>query len=168
MAELEQAVLRDLPIAAGGRAIDAHGGRIQVIDAQDMLVERVVTRGPGVIIAQGAQDIRQAVVGQVGGAQGGREDGVQGRLQVIGPGTDAVEPMVGAREDVGQPDQRDPAPAQAPVIAVRREVGVQDGRQPEAEQMGQQQRHIVNSFRVDGRVCVHVASLPDSSNLVQI
>jgi hypothetical protein len=61
-----------------------------------------------------------------------------------------------------------PLKAQAPVIAVRRKVGVQDGRQPEAEQMGQQQRHIVNSFRVDGRVRVHAASLTDSSNLVQI
>lgn len=68
--DLEQAVLGDLPVAAGGGAIHTHGAGGEVVDAQDVLVERTLAGGPAGIVTEAEEDIRHAVVGQVGGRSG--------------------------------------------------------------------------------------------------
>lgn len=166
VAKLEQAVRGDLPVAAGGGAVDAHGGRGQVIDPQDGLIERTLTGSPGAIITEGREDISQAVIRQVGRAQGCGQERSERALQLLGPGTHAIEPMVGSRQDVGQPDRGKPTQAQALAVAMRREVGVQDAGQLQTLHVGQQQRHVVDPFRVYCRWLAHVASLPHLPNLV--
>ncbi len=82
--ELEQATRRDRPRAAGGGAIQAHGGQGRGRDAQDVPIECARVCSSGVIVTEVLQDIRQAVVGQVGGTQSGWQDGVQGGWRLLG------------------------------------------------------------------------------------
>lgn len=134
-----------------------------------MLIECALVCSSGVIVTEGLQDIRQAVVGQVGGAQGGWRDGVQGGWRLLSSGPHTIKPMVSSRQDVGKLDEHDPFQTQPLMVAVNREMGVQDGEQVQTLHMGEQQRHVINinAFCVDGRVRFHPASLPDSPNPIQ-
>ena len=74
--------------------------------------------------------------------------------------------MVGARQDVAQPDGHEPAQAQPLVLAVGREVGIQDVHQSQTLHMGQKQWHVVHPFCVYGWLLVHTTSLPYVANPV--
>ena len=51
----------------------------------------------------------------------------QGVAPLLGPGLDMAQPMIGLREDMGQPDHQYPAQAEADPVAMGRKVLVQQG-----------------------------------------
>ncbi len=61
-----------------------------------------------------------------------------------------------------------PAQAQALAIVVGQELRVQQRGHAHAFHPGQQQRHVVHPFCVNGQILVHHESLPDLGNPVYI
>ena len=58
------------------------------------------------------------------------EENSQNRLEVVGPSAHLIEPRVGARQDIGQPDGTRPAETQSLAITVGWEMGLQQRRCP--------------------------------------
>ena len=116
-AELEQAVLGHLPVAAGGGAIHAYGGGGEVVDLQDVLVEVALAGSPG-----GRRSGRSAAAGS---AEPSPARGAAAR-PTAAPGSAGGRPAT----RYAQPDRRQPAPAQALVVDVRRQVRIKDCGSP--------------------------------------
>ena len=73
--------------------------------------------------------------------------------------------MITLRQDMRQPDRRNPAPTQALLQAMTRQMAIQDRRQAQPLHCSQQQREIVNAFGSKRKLSSHPLSLPANSRL---
>jgi hypothetical protein len=94
MLKLEQPVLRDTPVTAGGRTIQTDSRGLQVVHAQQVLIQCPLTGTPARIVAQGLQHGCQSVVADIQ-----RVHRLPGALPqrveaLLGPGSRMVQPMV--------------------------------------------------------------------------
>jgi hypothetical protein len=104
-----------------------------------------------------------AILGPDPLAQRGRE-----QLQVLGgPVLELVEPVIAGGDQVRQPDTSDLSEGQFPgPVAVGREVLVQQRSDLHAFQVGQQERHVIDSFNLESLkdLVYHASSLYRSTN----
>jgi hypothetical protein len=157
MAKLKQPIFRHGPVAVGGGTIQANACRLQVIHAQRVLIQGPLADAPARIVAQGLQHGRQPVIADIQCVH--RLPGAlpQRVEPLFGPGGDMVQPMVGLRKDMGQPDHADPAQAEAHPVAMGGKMLVQQSLYPHPLQLGQQQGNIIDTFRGQGQALGHPA-----------
>jgi hypothetical protein len=168
VAELKQPILAHPPIATGRRAIQPHALRVQLVHADDALVEGRLKALPRFRLGQRIQHQRQPVITPrafmhlLAGTQ------VQ-RVQPMGhPALDLIHPMIPFRQDVGQPDRCCPAQADSLPIAMWLEAFVQQLWYAHRVALGQQNWNIVYSFGRYRQQFCHFDSLPHFQNLVII
>jgi len=71
MPELQPPFFIDRPIGRDGRWIEPHSLRVQVVYANDLLVELRLKLAPGLGLAQFVEDVGQAIVTEIEGAHSG-------------------------------------------------------------------------------------------------
>ncbi len=167
-AQLEQPICADAPIATDRRAIQPHPLRVQLVDADDALVEGRLKALPRFRLGQCIQHQCQPVITPraflhlLAGTQ-------MQRLQPMGhPALDLIHPMIPFRQEVGQPHRCCPAQADSLPIAMGLEAVVQQLRYAHRVALGQQNWNIVYSFGRDRQRFCHFDSLPHFQNLVTI
>ncbi len=167
-AQLEQPILVHTPIATGSRAIQPHPLRVQLVHADDALVEGRLKALPLLRLGQYIQHQRQSVITPrafmhlLTGTQ------LQ-RLQPMGhPTLDLIHAMIPFRQDMRQPDRCCPAQADSLPITMRLEVVVQQLCSTHRVALGQQNWNIVYSFCRYRQLFCHFDSLPHFHNLVTI
>ena len=74
------------------------------------------------------------------------DEGLEGVLEFLGPGLDGGLAVVGAGEDVGDPDGDEPAVGESLVERVGREVAVEDLGELELDEESQEQGHVIDTF----------------------
>jgi hypothetical protein len=92
----------------------------------------------------------------------------QGVELLLRPGFDMVQPVVGPREDMAQPDHRYPAQAEAYPMAMGGKVLVQQRLYPHALELNLQQGDVIDAFTDDIQGLGHAKTLPPCSKLLQI
>ena len=168
MSQLQQAVLTHGPITAGGCRVQAHAVGVQVIHPHQVPRQFLLECPPVLIVAQVLQDISQSVITQIAHLQRGVATASQRFQATLRPGLHAIHPMVGLREHMGQPDRGHLPQAQPLAVAVRREVGIQQAGYAHALHLGQQQREIVYPLRPNRQWFIHLTSVSESLDCVQI
>ena len=103
--------------------------------------------GPDGWVTQPVQHYCQTIIGEVPLRQfrqpGDPQNGLTGLPH---PGLHRQFAMITLRQDMRQPDRRNPAPTQALLQAVTRQMAIQDRQQSRPLYCSQQQREIVNAF----------------------
>ena len=161
--QLEHPVFGHPPVAAGRSAIQADALRLQGIHPQQLLGQRAFNGAPALVVAQRLQHPRQAVITDVQGVYELPGAPTQRLEPLLRPGRDMVQPMIGLRQNMLQPEHAPPAQAEAPPVAVGGKVLVQQGLHPHALQLGQQQWDVIDAFTHDGKGLGHTESLPQCS-----
>jgi hypothetical protein len=168
VAQLEQPIVAEVPIATGRRAIQPHPLQVQLVHADDALVEGRLKALPRFRLGQRIQHQRQPVITPrafmhlLAGTQ-------MQRVQPMGhPALDLIHPMIPFRQDVGHPDRCCPAQADSLPIAMWLEAFVQQLWYAHRVALGQQNWNIVYSFGRDRQRFCHFDSLPHFQNLVSI
>ena len=92
----------------------------------------------------------------------------QGMPPLLRPGLHVVQPMVGLREHMGQPDHGHSVQAEAHPVAVRRKVLVQQGLDPHPFQLGQHQGDVIDAFTDNGQSLGPAETFPQCSKPLQI
>jgi hypothetical protein len=120
------------------------------------------------IIGEQAQHIHQPIIGQISLAQTGYPTSAQGFQAVLSPLLDPIHPMIGLREDMGQPDHAEFSYAHSFPVTVGGDVLVQQGGHVHVVHLHHQQRKIIHSFGFNAQGAFHPMSLAESSDCVQI
>jgi hypothetical protein len=176
VAELEQALLGEhLGVGGSGGGVDAEQGGLQVVDAHDVLAEVRLEGLPGPVVGEVIEDVGEAVVVEVEGADGLAEGGLQGEAVFLGPGLDVVEAVVALRGEEGEPAADDLAEGQLALPAVPgREVTVQQLGHLQASQGGQQHGEVIGPLHPnDARawsthaLCLCPTTLPEKSTFLR-
>jgi hypothetical protein len=168
VAELEQSILADLPVAAHRGAIQPHARGPQIVDAQQRAGQAALKVGPVDIVAQDAQDIRQPVIGQIQHLDGLAGADPEGIHLSFDPGLHLIHAMVGLRQDVRQPDRGGPAKAQPVSITMHWKMAVQQHGQSHSSHVRQQEWDIIHALSCNCQHLGHTESVLESENLVQI
>ena len=74
------------------------------------------------------------------------DEGFEGVLKFLGPGLDGGLAVVGAGEDVGDPDGDEPAVGESLVEGMGGEVAVEDLGELELDQEAQEQGDVIDAF----------------------
>jgi hypothetical protein len=165
---LEQPLFRHRPIAADCGTIDPHPFGLEVVDPDELSVQRRLKLLPLLLIAQRIQHQGQAVIAKapltylLPGADG------QGLDPMGSPSLHLIHPMIPFRQEVRQPDGCRPAQAHSLPVAMRLEVVIQQFWHTHLVTVGQQERYIVHSFCRDVQLFCHADSLLHFQNLVTI
>jgi len=169
VAELQQPVGRDLAVRFGRRHVESNQFVMQIVDAQDMLVERIFKCPPAFVVAQIIERLSQSVIGEIGLAEGHAQPGAQGLQAGRRPGPEMAQAVIALRQNKDQPDGDEVAQTQTHPVAVRRETLINEFRYTHLAQLGEQQRNVVNTFTFDFRgyflsFGYHPLSLPNLEN----
>ena len=102
--ELDQPLFGlDIGISGGGGGVDANEVRREVVNADGVLVEVGLEVLPGIILRQGIEEVGEAVVVEIEGADGLAEEGREGVKVLLGPRLEMAETVVTLRGDEDQP-----------------------------------------------------------------
>src|SRR5207253_1332762 len=100
VAELDEPpFVENLGVAVGGAGIDAKKARIEVVNADGVLVEVGLGVMPGTRHREPVEHVGKAIVLEVKGANGLAQAGLQGVEVGCNPGLNLVEAMVTLRSD---------------------------------------------------------------------
>jgi hypothetical protein len=166
VAHLQQAILAHGPITASSRTIQAHAVSAQVIHSYHLARQLLLELPPAGIVAQVPQDIRQSIITQIAHLELRLTTASQRFQTTLCPGLHPIHPMVGLREQVGQPNRSQRAQAETLAVAVRRKVGIEQAGSADALHLGQQQRDIISPLRSNCQCLVHSNSLSESLECV--
>ena len=145
-------VVLNLDIGVGGAGIDAKEVGLEIVYADDVLVEvhlEVLPDQVLVVFVQGeaVEDVGQAVILEVQGADGFAQSGLESVPVGLRPGLKAVEAVVALGNDVADPHAGDLAEGQLALPEVPgRVVAVEVLGHFQQMQRGQQHRDVVHSF----------------------
>ena len=166
--QLEHPLLAGAPVPAGGRAIQPHPLRLQLVHPDDALVERGLKALPLLRLGQRVQHQCQPVIAPPALLHLLARTHVQRLLPMRDPALHLIHPMIPFRQEVGQPDHGRPAQARSLPVAMGLEVAIQQVCDAHPLALGQQERYIVHSFGRDHQCFCHAHSLSHFQNLVTI
>jgi hypothetical protein len=95
-------------------------------------------------VTEALQDQGQAVVAEFDGPDRLADEGLKGVLEILGPGLDGGLAVVGAGEDIGDPDGDEPSVGESLVERMRWEMTVEDLRETEFAEETQEQGYVVD------------------------
>src|SRR5205085_11195244 len=114
--ELKNTVLgEDVGIGVGSSGVDAEQRGVEVVDADGVAVEVSLESRPRLGLGQSVEQVGQAVVLEVEGADGLAKAGLEGQEILLCPWLQLVETVVALREQEGQPDTDDLPGSQVPL-----------------------------------------------------
>ncbi|OLD84045.1 MAG: hypothetical protein AUF64_03080 [Chloroflexi bacterium 13_1_20CM_54_36] len=127
-AKLEQSLFADRPVPARHGTIQPHSLRFQVVDLDDLSVQRRLELLPLLLITQCIQHKDQAVIANASHTHLLPREHLQGMHPMGRPRLHLIHPMIRILQDVGHPDRCRPAQAQSLPVAMRLEVVIQQLR----------------------------------------
>ncbi len=166
--QLEQPLLADAPVPTGGRAIQPHPLRLQLVHPDEALVERRLKALPVLRLGQRVQHQRQPVIAPPAFLHLLAGTRAQRLLSMRDPALHLIHAMVRILQEVRQPDHGRPAQARSLPVAMGLEVAIQQVCDAHPLALGQQERYIIHSFGRDCQCFCHADSLPHFQNLVTI
>jgi hypothetical protein len=166
--QLQQSLLVDLAITASCGGIDAHTGRRQIVDAQQLSHQFLLKGLPMDIIGEQPQHICQPIIGHILRAQGLHPACAQGFQPSARPLLHLIHAMIGLRKNMGQPHHAQFTHTQSFPLTVGRDVFVQQFGHFHALHVGHQQWDVIHPFCLDAQGFFHAFSLSESSDCVQI
>lgn len=168
VAQLEQPSFRHRPIPTDRGTIDPHPFGRQVVDPDELSVQRRLTLLPLLLIRERIEHQRQAVIANAALTDLLSSADGQGLDPLGCPALHLIHPMIPFRQDVRQPDRCRPALAHTLPVAMRLEVLIQQPWYPHLVTVGQQEWQIVHSFSRHLHWFCHADSLLHFPNLVSI
>jgi len=146
--KLGQAVWRH--VGRNGRRLQAHVLGLQVVGADDRAVQFGLERLPVLVHAQTIEPGCQSIIRPIARLKFAAQTLRERHLVRGSPRLNLIEPVIGLRQDAGQPDDAHLAETQARPIAVGREMFVNQFGHAQLKQQRDKDRYIVNPF-VDSR-----------------
>src|SRR6266581_9785068 len=141
------------------RGVDTYYAPLQVVDAQQGLIEFAFKCDPAVSDTQVVEGRRQPIIGQVAWFDLSAEAPTESTPMGFDPRLDAIKSVVALGEDKGQPHDRRPAKTQSLPIAIGREVVVQEFGYTHFLKVRDDGREVVYSFVGYCDFCAHPTSL---------
>ena len=166
--QLQQPLFVDLGITAGSGGIDAHTGRGQVVDPQQLSHQFLLKGLPVDIIGEQAQHICQPIIGHILRAKGVHPASTQGFQPSGRPLLHPIHPVIGLRKNMGQPHHAQFTHTQSFPLTVGRDVFVQQCGHFHALHVADQQGDVIHPFCLDAQGFFHAFSLSESYDCVQI
>ncbi len=146
VAELHQSVVGDGVIATTGGGIESDPVDGQGIDVTVGLPEVGFQSLPDFGVGQSLEDQGQAVVGELDGSNRLSQGRLEGVLESLSPGLDGRLAVVGAGEDVSDPDGDEPSVGESLVERVGWEMAVEDLGELELGEESQEQGHVIDTL----------------------
>jgi hypothetical protein len=106
--ELDQSFIGlDVLISACRGGVVAQQFGLEVVDSQNVAVEVAFEKAEEVALAEAREEVGEAIVVEVGWADGLAQQSRENALVLFNPGLDVTEAVVGLGQDVKQPDPKD-------------------------------------------------------------
>jgi hypothetical protein len=143
--EREQPVATHRPGVVGRGAVQPDALGLQVIHTQQLPAQGALKGAPMGLFAPTLHPPHRPSLASIDSLPHVPAPGVQALFR---PGFDVVQPMIGLRADMGQPEYGPPVRAKPHPMAVGREVLVQQGLHAHTRSLGQQQWVFSDAFTV--------------------
>ena len=144
--ELHQAVLGDGVISTTGGGVESDPLDGEGIDVTVGVPEIGFQGPPNGRVGEALQDQGQAVVAELDGPDRLADEGLEGVLEVLGPGLDGGFAVVGAGEDVSDPDGDEPSVGESLVERVWGEMAVEDFGESEVAEESQEEGYVIDTL----------------------
>jgi hypothetical protein len=143
---LHQAIIGDGVISTTGGGVKSDPRDGEGIDVTVGVPEIGFQGLPSGRVGEAPQDQGQAVVAEFDGPDRLGDEGLEGVLEILGPGLDGGLAVVGAGEYVSDPNGDDPAVGESLVERVGREMAVEDRGESEVAEESQEEGYIIDTL----------------------